>query len=219
MAGKAAEAAGPMIERYRRFLELERVEKEGVAWSREYVDRGSATLIMAPHGGWIEPFTARLAAAIAREDLSWYAFRGLKEQGNQSLHITSHRFDEPLALEAAGRARWVVAIHGEKTRHQGFVMVGGLWNVFRAEATRALADRGFAIEDAREGLGGVNPKNICNRGQAGIGGQLELSEGMRRALHRDGSARRAFANGVRAALAAAESMSERRTRSGPGGEA
>ena len=54
-----------MVDTYRSFSELRECEREGEDWAREYVDRGSLLLVMAPHGGWIEPFTAELARAIA----------------------------------------------------------------------------------------------------------------------------------------------------------
>jgi len=51
---------------------------------------------------------------IAGSDFSLYAFRGIKEKDNKKLHITSHHFDEPMALEMASKSETVLAIHGEK---------------------------------------------------------------------------------------------------------
>ena len=154
-----------MPDPYRDFRELERAEPEGDAWTRDYVSRGSRTLVMAPHGGWIEPFTAELARAVAGNYFSLYAFQGLKKRGNESLHLTSHRFDEPLALQAVASAEWVVAIHGERSSDREFVMVGGLWQLFRESLAETLEGADIAVVSPREGLGGVNPRNICNRGQ------------------------------------------------------
>jgi phage replication-related protein YjqB (UPF0714/DUF867 family) len=193
------------VNRYRSFQELARDHQEGVAWKTEYVFRGSRILVMAPHGGWIEPFTCDLAALVAREDLSFYAFRGVGSPGGPSLHLTSHRFDEPTALRAASEADRVVAIHGERTRERPFVMVGGLWARFRREMAGRLAEGGFPVEPPRPGLGGRNPRNICNRGSRGGGGQLEISEGLRRSLRRDEGLKGAFVEAVRGVLLELES--------------
>jgi phage replication-related protein YjqB (UPF0714/DUF867 family) len=155
---------------------------------------------MAPHGGWIEPFTAELAGLVAGNDLSYYAFQGLKEKGNAALHLTSHRFDEPLALRAASSAHWIVALHGERSRHECFVMVGGLWEPFRLRIVAALVQSGFGVREPRPGLEGADPMNICNRGQAGVGGQLEISEALRDRLREDPESLLRFTTAVRGVL-------------------
>lgn len=185
---------------YQDFRELEKAEPEGDAWTRDYVNRGSRTLVMAPHGGWIEPFTAELARAVAGNDFSFYTFQGLKKGGNETLHLTSHRFDEPLALQAVSSAEWVVAIHGERSADREFVMVGGLWQLFRERMVEALEGAGISVVTPREGLGGVNPRNICNRGRTGFGGQMELSERLRHALRHDQRRFEAFSSLIRDTL-------------------
>jgi phage replication-related protein YjqB (UPF0714/DUF867 family) len=159
---------------------------------------------MAPHGGWIEPFTAELARAVAGNDMSFYAFQGLKDQGNSRLHLTSHRFDEPLAIQAVSSASWVLAIHGERSSDESFVMVGGLWEGFRERMVATFDAAGIRVEEPRDGLGGVNPENICNRGASGTGGQLELSEGLRKTLRGNPATLQRFVEMVRGVLADAE---------------
>ncbi|NNM06739.1 MAG: poly-gamma-glutamate hydrolase family protein [Gemmatimonadetes bacterium] len=194
-----------MRDAYQNFQELKAQEEEGEAWTREYISRGSNILVMAPHGGWIEPFTAELAGAVAGNDLSFYAFPGLKPRGNDRLHLTSHRFDEPLALEAASAALWVLAIHGERDSSREFVMVGGLWGEFRERMVEGLKNAGIDVVEPREGLGGVNPRNICNLGSSRVGGQLELSEGLRQSLRRSPTQLFSFAGLVRSVLIETES--------------
>lgn len=190
------------MDRYRSFAELAGEEPEGESWAREYRSRESSFLIMAPHGGWIEPFTSELAEAIAGDDLSFYTFRGIKDGGGQPLHLTSHRFDEPLALEAASSSQVVVAVHGEKTREEAFIMVGGGHSKLKEALKAALSRRGFAVRKPRVGLGGQNPRNICNRGKAGAGVQLEVSEGLRRQLKVHSELQGRFVRAVREALLA-----------------
>jgi len=189
-----------MPDTYQNFAELESKEREGEDWTREYINRGSRILIMAPHGGWIEPYTAELARAVAGNDLSLYTFQGLKKEGNEKLHLTSHRFDEPLAERATASALWVLAIHGERSSDRSLVMVGGLWASCREGLGEAFEKAGDTVEGPRQGLGGVNPRNICNRGQSGTGAQLELSEGFRRALRKDPEELRRFVELVREVL-------------------
>lgn len=198
------------MDSYRNFQELAKREPEGSAWSREYVPRGSRILVMAPHGGWIEPFTCDLAALVAGEDFSFYAFRGVGSSEGSSLHLTSHRFDEPTALQAAAEAERVVAIHGERTRDRPFVMVGGLWNRFCRELSEALAEAGFPVEEPRPGLGGKNLLNVCNRGGRGGGGQLEISENLRRGLGKDEGTRARFVEVIRGVLLDLESSPDTR---------
>ena len=182
---------------YGNFRELAAAEKEGEAWTREYLDRGSRILVMAPHGGWIEPFTSELAEAVAGPDLSFYTFRALKRGENQRLHLTSHRFDDPLALKAVDRARRVLAIHGEASRDEAFVMVGGGWEEGAEVLRGSLSEAGFAIRRPRKGLAGRHPTNICNMGRLGPGVQLEISEALRRELREDSASMRRFVEVVR----------------------
>jgi len=193
-----------MPDTYQSFLELAAHETEGKDWAREYVHRESRILVMAPHGGWIEPFTSELAHAVAGNDLSFYTFQGLKPSGNERLHLTSHRFDEPLAFQAASAAFWVLAIHGERSSARRSVMVGGLWRLFRTYLANAFRESGITVEAPRPGLGGVNPRNICNRGRSKMGGQLEISEGLRRVLREDPAELQRFVELVRGVLFRAE---------------
>lgn len=189
-----------MADTYPSFQELEAREVEDRDWSRTYSPKGTRVLVMAPHGGWIEPFTSELARAIAGEDFSFYTFQGLKEKGNQHLHITSHLFDEPLALGAVAEAHHVVAIHGERSGGEAFVMVGGKDEGLREALVASLRSAGFPLAPPRPGLGGLRPDNICNRGISGQGVQLEISEAFRRSLRQSIEERARFVKAVREPL-------------------
>src|SRR5580704_3841422 len=100
-----------MADKYRSFPELAAAETQG---GYEVRTRYSgATLILAPHGGGIEPGTSELAEAIAGDDHSLYLFEGMKQRNNRDLHITSTNFDERECMTALHRSDRVVAIHGE----------------------------------------------------------------------------------------------------------
>jgi phage replication-related protein YjqB (UPF0714/DUF867 family)/predicted GNAT family N-acyltransferase len=169
-------------DRYLSFAELYRQEREGTDFVILTKAATASLLIMAPHGGGIEPGTVDLAHAIAGDDYAFYAFKGIKTSGNAVLHITSNRFDEPRALRMARRAEWVLTIHG--CRGPGVpIFVGGRDGTRRLAIRRALQDAGFdARESERPGFRGNNPNNICNRGYSGRGVQLEISAGLRRQM-------------------------------------
>lgn len=137
--------------------------------------------VIAPHGGGIEPGTSEVAQAIAGGTLSLYCFEGLKRTWNNLLHITSTRFDEPRCQELIRTTEIVVAVHGCEDE-VAKVYVGGLHSQLRAQIIVALAEAGFNVADDDTHHGGANPRNICNRGLAQRGVQLELSTGLRRRM-------------------------------------
>ena len=198
-----------MSDTYGSFAELALGEAEGRDWVRLYRHRGSRLLVMAPHGGWIEPYTTELAEAIAGEDFSFYTFQGVKDRGNRHLHLTSHRFDEPQALAAAAEADHVVAIHGERSGGDAFVMVGGGDDFLTSAMALVVAGAGFSVIEPRTGLGGRNPRNICNRGRLGGGVQLELSEGLRSQLRENAEDQLHFVEVVRKLLLEVEEEGSR----------
>jgi phage replication-related protein YjqB (UPF0714/DUF867 family) len=76
--------------------------------------RDGVAALIAPHGGGIEPGTSEVADAIAATDFSFYAFEGIKADGNRrDLHITSRRFDEPRCVDLVKASPQVISIHGE----------------------------------------------------------------------------------------------------------
>jgi phage replication-related protein YjqB (UPF0714/DUF867 family) len=170
-----------MIDHYKNYAHLALTEDEGRDYRRVVIPRRSEIAILAPHGGGIEAGTSEIAKALADETFSLYCFEGLKQRGNQRLHITSVRFDEPMCLEFLRSVQKVVAIHGCSGKAQ-WVQVGGLDQELRAEMLSSLAQSGFAARADGYHHAGSHPDNICNRGLSGAGVQLEISEGMRKSL-------------------------------------
>jgi phage replication-related protein YjqB (UPF0714/DUF867 family) len=166
-----------MADKYGSFPELARNEKGGRDFRIHCRDRGSATVIVAPHGGGIEPGTSEIADAIAGDDLSFCAFVGMKSRGNRDLHITSTRFDEPRCVAIVSASEKAVSIHGAE-RLGSVVFLGGRDRDSVNHLRAALEERGFCARiDPR--LLGQGKKNICNRGRSGVGLQLELSKALR----------------------------------------
>lgn len=171
-----------MTDRYLSFRELAASEREGLDFRITLRSRDSRTAVVAPHGGAIEPGTSEIASAVAGDDLSFYAFEGLKPCRNRDLHITSPHFDEPRCLALIATAERVVTVHGRAGEGED-VCLGGLDSRARERVRQALAACGFAVSDiSAPGLQGREPLNICNRGLSGAGVQLEIACGLRRSL-------------------------------------
>jgi phage replication-related protein YjqB (UPF0714/DUF867 family) len=181
-----------MADKYPDFETLARNETAGVDFGILVRRATAAFALVAPHGGGIEPGTSEIADASAAGDLSFYAFEGLKPRGNADLHITSTRFNEPLCLEIIAVSQVVVTLHGEDSDAEGEpIFLGGLDDELGARFRAVLEARAFDVRrHPNPRLQGLEPENLCNRGIAGRGVQLELSRavrrGMFRSLSRDG---------------------------------
>jgi len=172
-----------MVDRYANFRELARSERRGSYCVRSRPRRARIAVI-APHGGSIEPGTSEIARKIAGTDFSFYAFEGRKKQHNNSLHITSTRFDEPICLALLAATECVVAIHGENSNEK-VVFVGGRDEVKLRRLREVLEEYGFCVRAHKSPrLQGTSLANICNRGRAQAGVQIELSKALRRSFFR-----------------------------------
>jgi phage replication-related protein YjqB (UPF0714/DUF867 family) len=186
-----------MASSYKSYKELASREVEDKDYQVRMNLRDGRVLIMAPHGGKIEPGTTEIAEAIAGMDYSFYSFEGLKADGNGVLHIESHLFDEPRALEAVEEAAVVITVHGQIDRNDAFAMIGGLHTRLGSEIKKELEAVGFQTRHPTEGLMGTDPMNICNRGKSRQGVQLEVSRKIRDLLRNDKEQLQTFANAIR----------------------
>jgi len=187
---------------YGSFEELRAREVYGEDYSISISERLSELLILAPHGGYIEPSTSAVARAVAADDLSFYLFEGLREdRRHHELHITSRNFDEPGAVALAAKAHRVVSIHGRRNRNDpDAVWLGGLDMDARHAICLHLDQAGFPARNPGDELFALDPMNICNRGRSGKGVQLELPRGLRDSLVGDEGRMGDFAGAIRAAI-------------------
>src|SRR5260370_3502976 len=114
----------PMKDRYANFGQLAGSEKRGQDFRVRSRARAAVTVVVALHGGEIEPGTSEIAEAIAGANLSFYAFEGIKAKHNRRLHITSTNFNEPGCLDLVAVSKRVVTIHG-KDSERPIVILGG----------------------------------------------------------------------------------------------
>ena len=185
-----------MADRYKSFGALAANERPGRDYRVRAVDRGSAVVILAPHGGWIEPGTSEIAEAIAGTDLSFYAFEVLRNGPHGNFHITSHKFDEPEAMKLVGSSCTAVAIHGRRGDESEAVWLGGRATDLRDAVGASLLAAGFEAEFNKR-FPGFHRANICNRARSGEGVQLELPRSLRDLLTTDDNVLQSFCKAVR----------------------
>jgi phage replication-related protein YjqB (UPF0714/DUF867 family) len=185
-------------DRYASFAALAAAERAGIDYRIRSRAGRLPAVVMAPHGGGIEPGSSEIAEAVAGADYGFYAFEGLKPRGNRDLHVTSANFDEPRALALLAGAEYVVTVHG--WGHAAPVTyVGGRDEALRDAIAQALEAAQFrAQRDGVPHLQGTDPRNICNRGRRGRGAQLEMSTALRHEITGPGSNRAGFATYVAA---------------------
>jgi phage replication-related protein YjqB (UPF0714/DUF867 family) len=193
---------------YSGFDELKQHEEEGRDFDIKLRNVGSSIVIVAPHGGGIEPGTSEIADAIAGAEFSFYAFEGRKTN-SRILHITSTRFDEPKCLTLIREARTVITVHGRDAPGK-VVLLGGRDLALGTRVEGELKKAGFTTTKNDEpAFQGLSSQNICNLGKSGAGVQLELSLHLRRAMFKSlsregrkqsGDALHAFRQAIRNAL-------------------
>ena len=194
----AGRTAHPTPDLYNSFAELAVAETEGFHYQIRVIARASAIVIVAPHGGRIEPGASEMAALIAGEDFSLYCFESLVP--GRRLHITSSRFDEPRGLALVGASDVAIAVHGRADADDPrTVWMGGLHVELRDAIGAGLGRAGFEVSTNHH-MQGRHPLNICNRGRLRAGAQLEMPRSLRNRFRRDVELRQAFIVAVRNAL-------------------
>ena len=195
-----------MADQYENFAHLARHEREGRDYRIHAVARASPVLVLAPHGGFMEPGTHLIAAFIAGERHACYAFETLARRDRaKSMHITSARFDEPRALALLAAAEVAIGVHGRKDKDDPHaIWVGGLHEPLRDSIARKLSVAGVDTKIVGDGhpLAGRDLQNICNRGRRGAGVQLEMPARIRQRIVAESRVRDRFVAAMQAAIEA-----------------
>jgi phage replication-related protein YjqB (UPF0714/DUF867 family) len=174
-------SALPEAHHYRGYADLAAAQREGEHFTVALHRRpGARVAVLAPHGGRIEDGTSEIARAIAGVDHHLYLLEGRRPSHNyHTLHLTSHRFDEPRCLALLGESDRVVAVHGCRGTHEA-VYIGGRDTELAGLIGQRLAGIGIAAEAGDHPFPGQHPDNVCNRGLRRAGVQLEITHPLRR---------------------------------------
>ena len=151
------------MDKYPDFRTLAAYEKQDQDYRIRIRDRGARISIVVPHGGRIEPGTSMTAEHIAGSIFNWYCFEGIKETDNRDLHIASHRFDEPRALDLIASSDVVVTVHACKDPEQ-ILYLGGRFSSLASVLGADLKLSGIAVSQHPK-FKGIHPGNICNLGR------------------------------------------------------
>lgn len=185
------------------FAALKAVKIENIDY-RIVVRRGARTggaIVIAPHGGKIEPRTSLITETIAGCDLDMYCFEGLMPENNRELHITSRNFDEATALDLLRTKSTVVAVHGRQDRDDlSTVYLGGKDAALVSEIAWCLHEADFQTQKDNHPFPGIQDSNIVNRGLTGKGAQLEVPFSLRRRLGNELDLLERFCGAVRKAI-------------------
>lgn len=177
---------------YKDFRQLKARQDRNVDYRISYYNGPSSTLVMAIHGGLIEPGTSQLAKEVAkRSGADWYTFEGIKNNNNSKLHITSSRFNESTARSLVATSRQTLSIHG-CTGSSKITYVGGRDQQLATKVRSKLKAAGFRIGRASSHMNGASVYNICNRNKIGKGVQLEISKAQRNAFFSGGKSTDTF---------------------------
>jgi len=171
-----------MSDKYVNYKQMSKNEQLNKDYRINWRKGKTNSVIIAPHGGSIEPGTTEIADAVAGREHSFYSFVGIKPTGNSDLHITSTSFDELHGLNLVKKSTNVLALHGCGGDEE-IVYLGGLDITLKEKIQNALARAGFKTgEHSNLKLLGINRYNICNQGKSGQGVQLELSARLRKEM-------------------------------------
>jgi phage replication-related protein YjqB (UPF0714/DUF867 family) len=158
-------------------------------------------IVLALHGGGIEPGTSEIALAVAGYHPATFAhatdcfglhdfwiFEGLLGDGNSKLHVTSTHYDEPIALKLVQISKRCLSLHGlGDVAANGKIQIGGrdteLMGIVLEELTAAGIPAAIATG---QGTNGNAIENICNKTTTGAGVQLEMGAAYRESLFAPG---------------------------------
>lgn len=159
---------------------LRKVEKS-TAYRLDWTVTASPLIVVAPHGGGIEPGTSELAAEIAERQHTLCQFEGKLSSGNRRLHVTSERWDVEECLILIRQRTHALSIHGAQG-DAPVVYIGGLDTDRIVLVTAALRAASFVVEPAPAGMSGKSPDNFVNTDADSMGVQLELTSALRETL-------------------------------------
>lgn len=192
---------------YETFSDLAAAYRRGRDYDFETCEQGLDLVVVAPHGGRIEPGTGFIARHLAGDTFSFHVFESRLPTSDDNLHIASHRYDEPSALDLVQRCRIGVGIHGRKSKDPSDeeIWMGGLNREKLLAVSIQLNAAGFKTRTEGHAFPATNPKNICNRAiDCGI--QLEMTLALRKRLCSDAELVSRFVAALQSGLGFSQSL-------------
>ncbi len=178
-------------------------------WRQYAHDRDSWLVVVAPHGGTIEPFTELIAVEIAGNDFSLFVFEGLRRKlpERKWLHVRSEEYEDSELKQLQLKSRVTLSIHGAATKQdkekwpnlpEKVTHMGGNNEDLRDLIWNSLNKNGFEAVLGEHHLAGRHKDNFVNRHHRGV--QLEISRAERDALADNPVRRNRYINAIREAL-------------------
>lgn len=172
-------------DKYKNFEQLEETEAINKDYSIHFEENNSDVLLIAIHGGGIEPGTTELTKYMAdKYGYSYYTFNGIKKEDNLSMHITSTNYDEPKALEMMSNSLRTISFHGYESDIKN-TYVGGLDEKLSQKIKSELEGAGFPVSGPPKRFEGKDKNNIANKNKSKKGVQLEISKAQREAFFKN----------------------------------
>lgn len=182
-SAEQAAPSGTVLE-YPSMTALRKVEQAD-AYDLTWTITESPMIVVAPHGGAIEPRTSEIASALAGTEHTQCQFKGKLPAGQNfpRLHVTSVNWDVEECLILIRQRTHALSIHGmagsDRTVH-----IGGLDSTKGAQLAAALTaiDGITVVYPATGDVAGTSVNNFVNKDADGAGVQLEMTYGLRTAL-------------------------------------
>lgn len=179
---------------YANFAELAEKNVQGTDYEIAVKKNASNVLVMSFHGGYIEPGTTELGAAIAEKTYDFYTFMALKKGEmdgpsltSSTLHLTSAHYDEPQLMKLVTEKDFCLGIHGFGGEEADFCVGGG-----NSEQRKILVQKLLksfpelkSCELCCNPFNGVSMKNPINKCRL-QGVQVEMSPKVRKKILSDG---------------------------------
>lgn len=169
-----------MVDKFKSMTELIAKTAEHKEWEILTLSKKSSTLITAIHGGAIERGTTEIAQLISEQgNHSFYTFKGIRNNKNNELHVTSRHFDEPKLMQMVSSHHNIVSIHG-CMGDAPEVYIGGRDLELASEIKLQLEKVNIIVKPAPSHIAGMHMDNFVNAGPKNAGVQLELTVALRK---------------------------------------
>lgn len=179
---------------YANFAELAAKNVEGTDYKISIRNNSSKILVMSFHGGFIEPGTTELGAAVSETEYDFYTFMALKRGEmhepsltSSTLHLTSAHYDEPQLMKLVTEKDFCLGMHGFGGDEADFCVGGG--NSEQRKVLVQKLSKSFpelkSCELCCNPFNGVSIKNPINKCRL-QGVQVEMSPKVRKRILSDG---------------------------------